>query len=119
MRFFIRNKTNLMWLVYAVNKITKEIAGFYLGKRTSKTLTQIIKTLINLKAEKIFTDKLKHYQYLIPKEIYSMVRFETNGVELFNLNIRTRMKRLNRKTICFTKSKVILNSILKIYFWSK
>lgn len=56
MRFFIGNKSNLMWLVYAINKNTKEIADFHIGKRTNKTLNKIIKTLINSKTEKIFTE---------------------------------------------------------------
>lgn len=118
MRFFIGHKSNPMWLVYAVNKTTKEMAGFYVGKRTNKTLNQIIKTLINSKAEKIFTDKLKNYKYLIPQEIHSTKRFATNTIERINLNIRTHLKRFNRRTICFTKSRMILNAILKIYFWT-
>jgi insertion element IS1 protein InsB len=117
MRFFMGNKSKLKWLVYAVNKTTKEISGFHIGKRTNKTLSQIIKTLINSKADKIFTDKLRNYQYLIPKEIHSTKRFGTNTIERINLNIRTHLKRFNRRTICFTKSKIILNAILKIYFW--
>lgn len=60
-----------MWLVYAINKYTKEIAGFYIGKRNNKTLNSVVKTLINSKAEKIYTDKLRSYLYLIPKKIHS------------------------------------------------
>jgi insertion element IS1 protein InsB len=118
MRFFIGNKLNPMWLVYAVNTTTKEIAGFHIGKRTNKTLNHAIKTLINSKADKIFTDKLRNYQYLIPKEIHSTKRFATNTIERMNLNIRTHLKRFNRRTICFTKSRMILNAVLKIYFWT-
>ncbi|WP_262497378.1 MULTISPECIES: IS1 family transposase [Chryseobacterium] len=44
-------------------------------------------------------------------------RFGTNAIERKNLSIRTHLKRLNRKTICFNKSIVMLTSILKIYFW--
>lgn len=117
MRFFIGNKSNLIWLVYAINKNTKEIAGFYIGKRTNKTLNKIIKTLINSKAEKIFTDKLMNYKYLIPENILSTKRYSTNSIERMNLTIRTHFKRFNRRTICFTKSIVVLNSLLKIYFW--
>jgi len=37
MRFFIKKKSNPQWLVYAINKKSKLIAGFYIGKRTNKT----------------------------------------------------------------------------------
>ncbi len=33
MRFFIGNKSNPMWLVYAINKNTKETVSFHIGKK--------------------------------------------------------------------------------------
>ena len=117
MRFFIRKKSNPQWLVYAIDKKSKIVAGFYIGKRTNKTLKAVITTLLNSNPEKFYTDKLRNYQYLIPKEIHQTKRFETNSIERKNLSIRTHLKRLSRKTICFTKSIKILNAVLKIYFW--
>ena len=117
LRFFIRKKTNPIWLVYAIDKNTKEVAGFYIGKRNSKTLNSVVKTLINAKAEKIYTDKLRNYKYLIPTAIHSTKRYSTNHIERNNLNIRTHLKRLNRRTICFAKSSNVTTAILKIYFW--
>lgn len=117
MRFYMSNKSNQMWLTYAINKDTKKIVSFQIGKRTNKTLNTIIKTLLHSKAEKIFTDKLRNYQYLIPREIHSTKRFSTNSIERKNLTIRTHLKRFNRRTICFTKNNTVLHSILKIYFW--
>lgn len=118
MRFFIRKKTNPMWLAYAINKTTKEAAGFYIGRRNNKTLNAVVKTLLNAKAKKISTDKLRNYQYLIPKEIHSTKRYATNFIERNNLTIRTHLKRLNRRTICFPKSLKMTSAILKIYFWN-
>ncbi|SEM89655.1 Transposase and inactivated derivatives, IS1 family [Chryseobacterium taichungense] len=118
MRFYIGNKSNQMWLAYAINKITKKIVSFHVGKRTNKTLKTIIKTLINSQAEKVYTDKLRNYQYLIPKEVHSTQRFGTNSIERMNLTIRTNLKRFNRRSICFSKSIIIVNAILRIYFWT-
>ncbi|WP_411812291.1 IS1 family transposase [Chryseobacterium scophthalmum] len=118
MRLFIGKKSNPQWLAYAINKKTKTIAAFQIGKRTNKTLKAVIKTLFNSKPEKIYTDKLRNYQYLIPKEIHQTKRFGTNSIERKNLSIRTHLKRLNRKTICFSKSILLLTSVLKIYFWT-
>lgn len=74
MRLFIGTKSNLQWLVYAIDKKSKMILGFYIGKRTNKTLKTVIKTLTHSKPAKIFTDKLRNYQYLIPKEIHHTKR---------------------------------------------
>jgi insertion element IS1 protein InsB len=117
MRIFVRRKNNPVWLVYAINKNTKQIVGFYVGRRNNKTLDALIKTLINAKANRIYTDKLRNYKYLIPKEIHKTIRFGTNAIERKNLDLRTHLKRLNRRTICFSRSILILTAILKIYFW--
>lgn len=118
MRFFIKKKSNPQWLVYAIDKKCKKVVSFCIGKRTNKTLHSVIKTIINSNPEKIYTDKLRNYQYLIPREIHHTKRFGTNFIERKNLSIRTHLKRFNRKTICFSKSIPALISILKIYFWT-
>lgn len=117
MRVFIRKKANPVWLVYAIDTITRQVAAFYIGKRNNKTLNTVVKTLINSKAKNIYTDKLRNYRYLIPHEIHITKKYGTNRIERNNLTLRTHLKRLNRKTICFTRSASILISILKIYFW--
>lgn len=116
MRFFLRKKSNPKWLVYAIDKNTKQVANFYIGRRNNSTLSSIVKTLINARATKIYTDQLINYKYLIPKEIHLTKKYGTNGIERKNLSIRTNLKRLSRRTICFSKNRVILISILKIYF---
>lgn len=100
-------------MAYAIDKTTKKIVSFHVGKRTNKTLKTIIKTLINSQAEKICTDKLRNYQYLIPKEIHSSKRFGTNSIERMNLTIRTNFKRFNRRSNCFSKNIFILNAVLR------
>jgi IS1 family transposase/transposase-like protein len=117
LRTFVKSKRQVVWLVYALDKVTKNVVSFNLGKRTNQILDKVIKTLINSQAQKICTDKLRNYQYLIPKEIHSTKRFGTNSIERMNLTIRTNLKRFNRRSICFSKSIIILNAILRIYFW--
>jgi len=118
MRFFIRKKSNPKWLVYTIDKNTKQVANFFIGRRNNTTLSSIVKTLVNARATKIYTDKLINYKYLIPKEIHVTKKYGTNGIERKNLSIRTNLKRFGRRTICFSKNMVILISILKIYFWT-
>lgn len=115
---YIGNKEKRIWIVCALEKITKQIVSFNIGRRTNQTLKSVIDTLNLSKAKKIFTDKLKSYKSLIEKEIHKINRFATNSIERRFLTLRTHLKRLNRRTICFSKSLVMMNAILKIYFWS-
>jgi len=114
---FIRQKRNFIWLVYALEKDSKNVVSFNVGKRTNKTLWRVIETLKLSQAKRIFTDRLKNYRYLIEEKLHCVKRFGTNHIERKNLTLRTHLKRLNRRTICFSKSLVVLISILKIYFW--
>lgn len=119
MRFFIRKKKNEMWLAYAIESETKQVANFYIGKRNNNTLKAVIKTLENSNAVKIFTDGLKNYPYLIPNKIHIVKRYATNSIERKNLSIRIHLKRFSRKTICFSRNMIVTISVLRIYFWCK
>ncbi|KUJ60367.1 transposase [Flavobacteriaceae bacterium CRH] len=114
---YIRHKKNYIWLVYALEKNSKIVVSFNVGKRTNKTLNRVLETLKLSDAKKIFTDRLKNYRYLIDEKLHSVKRFGTNHIERKNLTLRTHLKRLNRRTICYGKSLVIFIAILKIYFW--
>lgn len=114
---YIGHKRNFIWLVYALEKKTKTVVSFNVGKRTNKTLSRVVDTLKLSGAKKVFTDRLKNYSYLIDKNLHSVKRFGTNTIERKNLTLRTHLKRLNRRTICFSKSLLVLISVLKIYFW--
>jgi insertion element IS1 protein InsB len=85
---YIRHKKNYIWLVYALEKNSKTVVSFNVGKRTNKTLSRVLETL-----------KLSEH---------SVKRFGTNHIERKNLTLRTHLKRLNRRTICFSKSLVFL-----------
>ena len=114
---YINHKRNFIWLVYALDKDSKNVVSFNVGKRTNKTLSKVVDALHLSDAKRIFTDGLKNYKYLIDKKFHSVKRFGTNYIERKNLTLRTHLRRLNRRTICFSKSMVVLVSILKIYFW--
>ncbi|WDF61884.1 IS1 family transposase [Flavobacterium sp. KACC 22758] len=85
--------------------------SFNVGKRTNKTLNHVLETLKLSEAKKIFTDRLKNYRYLIDEEMHSVKRFDTSHIERKNLTLRTHLKRLNRRTICFSKSLVIFTAV--------
>jgi insertion element IS1 protein InsB len=117
LRTYIQHKKNLYWVVSALEKTTGNVVAFAVGKRNNNTLNSVIKTVLNAAASKIHTDKLLQYQYLIPNALHSTKKFGTNKIERLHLNLRTHLKRLGRRTICYTKNVNILIACLKIYFW--
>ena len=114
---YIGNKDNRIWVAYSIRKDTRVAVDFKVGKRTNKTLRNVVNTLLLSDAKKIYTDKLRNYKFLIPKEVHKTTQYGTNHIERMNVNLRTHLKRLSRKTICYSKSLVMLNACLTLYFW--
>ena len=115
---YIGNKNRKRWIAYSLRKDTGEVINFVVGTRTKRILGQVINTLLLSEAKMIYTDKLNIYKSLIPKNIHCTRQYSINHIERNNLTLRTHLKRLNRKTICYSKSILMLTAILKIYFWA-
>jgi len=79
----------------------------------------LIERLLAANPRVIRTDKLTHYQRRIPKGLHLSGAYCINHIERKNLSIRTHLKRLSRRTICFSRNIVMLNSCLRIYFWAQ
>ena len=114
---FIENKKNVIWITYVLERETKNIIDFYVGRKTKETIRPLIIKVLLLHPTRIYTDRLNIYPSLIPKEIHKRFQYCTNKIERMNLNLRTHIKRLSRKTICFSRNKIYLEAHLKIYFW--
>src|SRR5690606_15581998 len=116
---FVKCKRKRIWIVYAFERETKNIVGFNVGARTNLTLKKVVGKVLKANPVAVYTDRLKNYRSLIPQCIHKTVRFGTNNIERANLTLRTHLKRLNRKTICFSKSEIVLKAVLQIYFGGK
>jgi IS1 family transposase len=114
---FVGTKTNVVWITYALERITGKVVDFAVGRKTRANIRPLIHKLLLLYPERIFTDRLNIYPALIPKSIHKVFRYCTNKIERKNLTLRTHIKRLSRRTICFSRSKIHLEAHLRIYFW--
>ncbi len=112
---FVARKKDHIWIAYALNRKDKSIACFTVGPRTNETLSRVLDKLSN--ADRIYTDGLRQYKTLIPATRHRTTNRGTNHIERHNLTIRTHIKRLTRRTICFSRKIGMLYAILKIYFW--
>ena len=115
---YIKSKENFTWITYAIERETKQVIGFYVGRKTKETIRPLINKILLLHPKTIYTDRLNIYPGLIPKEVHKRFQYCTNKIERMNLTLRTHIKRLTRKTICFSKEKKYLEAHLRLYFWS-
>lgn len=117
LRTFIQRKDKPVWIAYAMRLDTGEVIDFKVGCRSNKTLGSVIDTLLLAVPKVIHTDRLINYKTLIPSALHKTKAHGINHIERRNLTLRTHLKRLSRKSICFSRSKVMLEACLRIYFW--
>ena len=115
---YIKQKDNFTWITYVIERETKQVIDFFVGNKSKENIRPLIHKVLLLQPDKIYTDRLNVYPSLIPKSIHRRFQYCTNKIERMNLTLRTHIKRLSRKTICFSKSEKYLEAHLKIYFWS-
>ena len=70
---YYQKKSNLLWIVYALRKDTKEVTDFASGPRTKLTLQKVTDTLVLSEADNIYTDKLNLHGSIIPANVHCTV----------------------------------------------
>lgn len=115
---FVGRKDNEVWIMYAFDRTTRSVIDLCVGARNKVSLKRLTDQVLSFEPKAVCTDGLSIYQTLLPKAIHRVGLPGTRHIERYNLNIRTHLKRLSRRTICFSKSLRMLEACLKIYFWS-
>lgn len=111
------NKKQRIWLAYALDRKSRKVMALAVGRRTNRMLSRITTTLLNAKARRITTDGLDIYRRLIPAGVHRVKGFGINRIEKHNLTLRTRLKRLARRTLCYTKNVAMLHACVAIVCW--
>ncbi|GAB5524237.1 MAG: hypothetical protein Roseis2KO_21090 [Roseivirga sp.] len=115
---YVGNKNRRRWVISAISRTTGRVVAVKVGTRTSKNLKLVVDKLLCLCPTAIHTDRLLAYKSLIPPEIHKVKARGINKIERYHLNLRTHIKRLNRRTICYTRKEDILSHLVKLYTWT-
>lgn len=103
------------WIIYAINRSTKTVVDVAIGSRSRDNIGKVIGTIKSLNPRKIITDKLPVYVNLIQPIKHDTHRYSNNHIERGNLTLRTHIKRLFRKTICYSKNLNMLKASILLY----
>ena len=118
---YVGNKKQKRWLWYIWSTHAKTILAYAFGSRHDQVLKQLLAQVAHLNIVVYCTDDWGAYERCLPQKKHLISKKYTQRIERNNLTLRTRIKRLARKTICFSKSiemhdKVIGEFINREYF---
>ena len=100
---YVHSKENRRWLWNAIDHNTGKILAYVFGDRKDAVFLKLKDLLEPFGITRFFTDDWGAYERHIPAEQHVVGKRNTQKIERKYLTLRTRIKRLARKTICFSK----------------
>jgi len=108
---FVQNKGNQRWLWLAIDHETRKVLAFTFGKRKDSVFEELKALLEPFGITRFYTDDWGTYERNLAGYEHIIGKKNTQRIERKNLTFRTRIKRLCRKTICYSKS-VMMHDIV-------
>ncbi|WP_414635094.1 IS1 family transposase [Beggiatoa leptomitoformis] len=105
---FVGKRREKVWIWLALDKETREVVGFAVGKRDKRGASALWESLPSVyrQCAVCYTDFWEAYKGVLPSKCHRAVGKETgltNHIERFNNTLRQRVSRLVRKTLSFSK----------------
>ena len=120
---YYHDKSHQVWLWWAVDHATNTPLAFTFGTREHKYLDELLALLRPFPSGAVYADGNFAYQNKLSADILFTGKKNTQQIERDHLTLRTRIKRLCRKTICFSKSeelhKAVIGTFINIFFFHR
>jgi insertion element IS1 protein InsB len=101
---FVGKKDCQRWLWHAIHHQTGIVLAYAFGTREDEVFLKLKKLLSPFGITRFYTDDWGAYKRHLNTERHEIGKTNLQKIERKHLTLRTRIKRLARKTICFSKS---------------
>lgn len=101
---FVSHKGEQRWLWHAIDHESGKVLAYVFGNHKDSVFLELDTLLKPFKISLYFTDEWGTYKRYISSDKHKVGKRNTQKIERKHLTLRTRIKRLARKTICFSKS---------------
>ncbi len=112
---FVRHKHNPRWLWHAIDHQTGKVLAYVFGRRKDEVFLKLKALLEPFGLTHYYTDRWGAYTRHLDPEQHTVSKRYTQKIERKHLTLRTRIKRLARKTICFSKSTQMHDIVIGLF----
>ena len=112
---YVGSKENQRWLWHAIDHGSGEILAYTFGDRKDAVFLELKALLAPFGITRFYTDGLGAYERHLPPEQHGVGKTNTQKIERKHLTLRTRIKRLVRKTICFSKLEKMHDIVIGLF----
>ncbi len=112
---FVGTKKRARWLWHAIDHHTGRVLAYVVGTRKDAVFLKLRALLARFGIIRYDTDKAGVYRrYLRPAQ-HTVGKLSMQKIERKHLTLRTRLKRLARTTLCFSRSRVMHDLLIGLY----
>ena len=102
---FVAHKSNPRWLWHAIVHHTGTVLAYVFGRRQDEVFLKLKALLEPFGITRYYTDGWGAYERHLEPDQHTVGKDNTQKIESKHIHLRTRIKRLVRRTICFSKNR--------------
>jgi insertion element IS1 protein InsB len=112
---YIKRKKEPRWLWHAMDHRSDKVLAYVFGRRKDEVFLKLKALLEPFGITTYFTDYWGAYTRHLGAAEHQPGKRNTQQIERKHLTLRTRIKRLARKTICFSKSIQVHDIVIGLF----
>jgi IS1 family transposase len=112
---FVGSKQQQRWLWHAIDHETGEVLAYVLSNHQDSAFLGLKAMLEPFGIMQFYTDGWGAYEHHLDPTFHTVGKRNTQTIERKHLTLRTRIKRLARKTICFSKSTWLHDVVIGLF----
>ena len=112
---YVGKKREPRWLWHAIDHRSGHVLAYVLGRRKDEVFLKLKGLLEPFGIMKYYTDYWGAYTRHLDADAHQPGKRNTQQIERKHLTLRTRIKRLMRKTICFSRSTQMHDIVIGLF----
>jgi insertion element IS1 protein InsB len=112
---YVYSKACPRWLWHAIDHHTGKVLAYVFGRRQDEVFLRFQALLKPFGITKFYTDGWGAYERHLDAEQHQVGKENTQKIESKHINLRTRIKRLVRRTICFSKTERMHDLVIGLF----
>jgi insertion element IS1 protein InsB len=112
---YVAKKANQRWLWHAIDHHTGKVLAYVFGRRKDDVFLKLKALLEPFGITKFYTDGWGAYERQVDAEKHTVGKEHMQRIESKHINLRTRIKRLVRRTICFSKTERMHDLVIGLF----
>jgi insertion element IS1 protein InsB len=112
---YVGKKAAPRWLWHAIDHRSGKVLAYAFGRRQDTVFLQLKALLEPFGITRFYTDGWGAYERHLDAEQHEVGKANTQKIESKHINLRTRIKRLVRRTICFSKTERMHDLVIGLF----